>query len=107
MDTYEPKTSFRWYLNIPGIPPYLITRVMSLADDKMMIEMYWLRDDQSPAEPTEKSGILKFLDPEDKVTDTFDISFEKHENLPIDLDYADSHGMKPKVLLHGVSLRRV
>ena len=107
METHVPKLGFRWILEIPGVPSFSIQDVESKPGGQLLITQYWLDKQEWPFEPSEKRGLMKFLDDQGQTTNSFELIFDSFETLPFSLDYRNGHGMSPKILLYGVKVVRL
>ena len=104
--TYEPRAGFRWIVQLQGIDAFKLRKVRSLPDDQLEIEIFWLRDEPWPDEPSTNFGFIKLLDDRGVVTDAFKFTFFKHQLLPFNLDYTERNTFA-RILFQGVSFERI
>ncbi len=107
--SYETKRSFRWIIDVPGIPPFLVSMVNCGADESgssMYIEyMSELGKTSSIERPSDKSGngTLKMLDVDGTIVEELWFSYDGYDFMPyVFLDYTSVAAARRAVTLKKV-----
>ena len=107
--SYETKRSFRWIIDVPGIPPFLVSMVNCGSDESgnsMLVEyMSELRKTSKIERPqnTSGSGTLKMLDVDGTIVEELRFTYDGYDFMPyIFLDYTSASVAKRAVVFRKV-----